>query len=107
MMTMRWNETCILIAESDPLQLPDGSWAPGGQIETTVFCNPYSVGLESWLASTRDIGLSADAEIQVRTADYDGQTTVWYHDGYYTVERTTVSGEITNLQLGRKVGDVE
>ena len=103
---MRWNETCMLISHTDPVQQADGSWAQGTEVETMVFCNPYSVGLESWLVSTRDLGLSADAEIQVRTSDYDGQDTVWYHDGYYTVERTTVSGEFTNLQLGRKVGDV-
>lgn len=103
---MRWNETCMLISESDPIQEADGSWTPGAEIETLVFCNPYTVGREDWLVSNRDLGLTADAEIQVRTADYDGQDTVWYHDGYYTVERVTVSGEVTNLQLGRKVGDV-
>lgn len=103
---MRWGETITLIADSEPVQNADGSWTAGERVETEVFCNPYTVGLESWLVSNRDLGLHADAEVQVRTAEYGGQGTAWYHGGEYTVERATVSGEFTNLQLGRKAVDV-
>lgn len=103
---MRWAETCVLVADPESYQADDGSWHEGEAEETTVFCNPYTVGLEQWAVSNRDLGLRADAELQVRSADYAGQRGVVFGGREYTVERVTGSGEFTRLQLGRKAGNV-
>lgn len=103
----RWAKTCVLVGRGEPVQADDGSWSAGEETETEVFCNPYTVGLEEWAVSNRDLGLRADAEIQLRTCDYSGETIVRYNDELYTVERSTVSGDFTKLQLGRRTPNVE
>lgn len=103
---MRYAETATLVALPSRTQAEDGSWTEGDAEETEVFCNPYTVSLNDWLVSNRDLGLRADADIQLRTIDYDGQPVVRYHDNEYAVERVTVSGEFTRLQLGRKAANV-
>lgn len=102
----RWAETCVLVAGGAPEQLEDGSWAVGEAEESEAFCNPYTVGLEAWTVSNRDLGLGADAEVQLRSCDYAGQPTVRYRGNEYAVERVTDSGEFVRLQLGRKAGNV-
>lgn len=102
----RWFEICTLVSDGEPTQTESGSWTIGEQEETVVFCNPYTVGLDTWLVSNRDLGLKADAEIQVRACDYTGQPTVLYRDNEYTVEKVTDSGEFIRLQLGRKAKNV-
>lgn len=103
---MRYAEACTLVALPSRYQASDGSWQDGDTVETEVFCNSYTVSLEEWSVSNRDLGLRADAELQLRTVDYDGQPTVIYNGAEYTVERVTVSGEFTRLQLGKLVPNV-
>lgn len=72
--------------------------------KTTIWANVYTVGLNSWLAG-RAAGLHADAEIQVRSVDYDGQNIIVMGDDEYSVERVTNTGEFTRLVLSHRLGN--
>lgn len=97
---MRWNQTIRLIGEPQISQDEMGNVVSTEAVPRTVFCNPYTVGASAWAASI-DLGLRADAEVEVRTVDYDGENTAVYDGTEYTVERIEVKGDITRLQLGR------
>lgn len=71
---------------------------------TLLWANVYTVGLNSWLAG-RAAGLHADAEIQVRSVDYDGQNIIVMNNEEYTVERASNTGEFTRLVLSHRLGN--
>lgn len=100
----RWNDTCELISSPERHQDAEGNWVQGPQEATEVFCNRYSVGGSTW-ASVVDAGLRADAEVQVRSADYAGQDEVRYRGVEYDVTRVQDSGEFTRLTLGRRLSN--
>lgn len=71
---------------------------------TLLWANVYTVGLNAWLAG-RAAGLHADAEIQVRSVDYDGQNIIVMNGEEYTVERASNTGEFTRLVLSHRLGN--
>lgn len=99
---MRWNETCMLVKKKyEPddegvMQIEDE--------ESVVFCNPFTVGAHTW-SSMYEIGMSADAEIQVRSCDYSGQRDVLYRDEWYSVEIVKEEGDFTRLTLRHQKSD--
>lgn len=99
---MRWNETCVLIAKA--YELDDEGVPQPTDTETEVFCNPFSVGANTW-SSMYEIGISVDAELQVRTCDYDGQRDVIYRGKQYSIERIEEQGDFTRLTVRHQQSD--
>lgn len=99
---MRFNETCILVAKTYE---PDdeGVQRPVDE-KSEVFCNPYSVGAHTW-SSMYEIGISADAEVQLRSCDYEGQRDVLYRDKWYSVEVVKEDGDFVRLTLRHQQSD--
>ncbi len=101
---MRFNETCILIASTFQVD-KRGAMQPV-EVETEVFCNPQHVGANTW-SSMYEIGISVDAKLQVRTADYDGQRDVRYRGKRHSVEVIDERGDFTVLTLRVQQSDKE
>lgn len=99
---MRWNETCVLCAKA---YTPDDEGvAMVADTKTEVFCNPFTVGAQTWY-SMREMGISPSAEIQVRTCDYSGERDVLYRGEWYSVEGVSEAGDFTRLILRHQVSD--
>jgi len=101
---VRWNSTCTLVGKTYE---PDSE----GVMQPTdhpveVFCNEFSVGANTW-SSMYEIGISADAELQVRTCDYEGQRDVFYNEKWYSVEIVKTEGDNTRLTLRHQQSDSE
>ena len=99
---MRFNETCTLISTS---YVPDdeGVEVPT-ETRSLVFCNPFSVGASTW-SSMYEIGISVEAELQVRSCDYAGQRDVVFRDRRYSVEYVKEEGDFTRLILRHQQSD--
>jgi len=101
---MRWNETCTLVDKS---YVPDVEGVPQpAETRTVVFCNPRTVGAHTW-SSMYEIGISADAQIQVRTCDYEGQRDVLYRDKWFSVEIVQEKGDFSVLTLRHQKSDTD
>ena len=101
---MRWNETCVLV---DKVYALDREGVPQPtETRTKVFCNPRTVGAHTW-SSMYEIGISCDAQIQVRTCDYADQLDVLYRGTWYSVEVTQERGDYTVLTLRHQKSDGE
>ena len=99
---MRWNETCTLVAKD---YTPDDEGVMAVQdTRTDVFCNSFSVGAHTW-SSMYEIGISVDAELQVRSCDYDGQRDVYYREKWYSVEVVKEEGDFVRLTLRHQQSD--
>ena len=97
---MRFNAECILI-ELEQTQDDEGN-ASYERIETEAYCNEYSVSTSSFMAA-KSAGLHADAEIELRSIDYDGQPIVELEGVEYNVERTENTGDLIRLTLARRL----
>lgn len=97
---MRWAATATLVGVSEA-QRADGSFSEGRE-EREVFCNERSVGTSAWLAA-RAAGLHADAEIELRACDYDGQSSCTLRGVEYEVESARSTGETCTLTLRRRL----
>ena len=100
---MRFNSTATLypVTVSQDAQ---GNTVPTKGEPREVYANPYEIGLNSYIAA-QAAGLHADAEIQLRSADYDGEVIVFYEGQEYTVARVSVAGEYTRLTLSRRLAN--
>lgn len=99
----RYSEVITLVSVGEPTVDDEGNQTLE-RIETDVFANRYTMGLNTW-AAARANGLHADARFNVRTFDYAGQQRA-IHDGIeYEVERASVRGEFTTLVLKRRLGN--
>lgn len=99
---MRWNETCTLIAKGYELD-DEGVPVPTCE-ETDAFCNAFAVGATTW-SSMYEMGISVDAELQLRTCDYAGQRDVLYREEHYSVERVEEAGDFTRIFLRHQQSD--
>lgn len=97
---MRFNAECVLIALTQT-QDAEGN-AMYEREETESFCNMYSVSTSSFMAAV-SAGLHADAEIELRSIDYDGQPIVELEGVEYNVERTENTGDLIRLTLARRL----
>ena len=101
---MRWNETITLV---DKRFAPDSEGVPQPTAErTTVFCNPRTVGAHTW-SSMYEIGISCDAQVQVRTCDYHDQADVFYRGKWFSVEAVQEKGDFTVLTLRHQKSDYD
>lgn len=99
---MRWTDTVTLVSR-EMTQDEYGAWHQGDPVETTVFCNRRTLGGRR-RSDAVDVGMRAEAEVEVRTCDYAGQTEVVYLGETYDAEPTW-HGDFTYLTLGRRVAD--
>lgn len=97
---MRWDKTAKLVEKSVSIA-EDGS-AHEGSKATTVFVNVRSIGTTAWLAA-RSAGLHADAEVELHTCDYSGESCVVLEGVEYDVERAACKGEFTTLTLKKRL----
>lgn len=98
----RYNEVCNLISKT--MEQDDEGVVHETATSTQVFCNPYTVGTQGW-ATARLADYTADAELQVRTCDYDGQSDVEYDGDAFSVKQVMVQGDFTRLMLERRLAD--
>lgn len=73
---------------------------------TEVFCSPKVIGASTW-SSMYEMGVSADAQIYVRTCDYEGQCDVLYRNGWYSVETVQEKGDFTALTMRHQKSDTD
>jgi len=101
---MRWDSEITLVAKSYE---PDSEGVPQPTVvETTVFCNEYSIGAATW-SSMYEIGISVDAEVQVHSFEYDGQRDAFYKGTWYSVEVVKREGDYTRLMLRHQKSDTD
>lgn len=100
---MRYNSVATLSKEvvvSDER----GNLKPVKGEPNDVFTNTYDIGMSTYMAA-QEAGLHADAEIQLRTADYDGENIAEIDGIEYTVEHVQTEGEYTRLILARRLSN--
>lgn len=101
---MRWKDTCTLVSKS---YAPDDEGVLSVTDERTeVFCNPFTVGAHTW-SSMYEIGISADAELQVHSLEYDGQRDVLFKGKWYSVETVKEEGDFVRLVLRHQASDTD
>lgn len=101
---MRWNDTCTLVDKT--YEMDEEGVPQPTDTKVEVFCNPRTVGAHVW-SSMYEIGISCDAQIQVRTCDYDEQRDVFYRGKWYSVEVTQEKGDFTVLTLRHQKSDTD
>lgn len=101
---MYWDDEVYLLAKPDLAQDAEGNIVPGEPERRHRLCNSFTVGAQTW-ASAVDLGLRADAEIQLWAFEYDGEDEVEYHGVEYDVVRATRQGDYVRLQLGRRASN--
>ena len=98
----RWNSTATLIAVTASF---DSEGNPSESTsETDVFCNVRRVGAEAYMAA-RSAGLHADAEVEVRSADYAGQQRALIGGREYEIEGVRGTGEFAVLTLAKRLSN--
>lgn len=101
---MFWNKVIDLV------RLENGCTEEGAPTvvevgRTSVYANSQHVGMEKW-AAARSVGLHADAAIEIRSIDYDGEQVCELDGDAYDIERVYNRGEWTNLTLKKRLGTV-
>lgn len=100
---MRYNATAILRDVATNMTVDDeGSEIEGEPIDTEVFCNKRSIGIETW-ATVAELGPKPEAQISVRSCDYDNQTLVLLDGREYDVSYTTTRGDYTIITLATHI----
>lgn len=100
---MRFNSVATLFTEvvqSDA----KGNLAPVKGDPHEVFANQYSIGATTFMAA-QEAGLHADAEIQLRAVDYNGENIALFDGDEYTVERVESEGDFTRLTLAKRLSN--
>ena len=100
---MRFNSTAILYPVTTYQDSRGNNVREYGE-PREVYANVYEIGLNSYIAA-QAAGLHADAEIQMRSIDYEGEQAVAFDGKEYTVERVSETGEYVRLTLARKLGN--
>lgn len=98
------NMVVKLLSNAGRYQDDSGVWHDGEMTERTVYANQYSLG-----ASTRsallDMGLSAEAEVEVILGAYKGEAEAVYGGVQYDVISTSDTAGHTRLVLGRRINN--
>lgn len=100
---MRYNGTAVLRDVATNMTVDEeGNEVDGEPIDTEVFCNVRSVGIETW-ATVAELGIKPEAQIQVRSCDYADQTLVLLNGREYDVSYTSTRGEFTIITLATHI----
>lgn len=94
---MRWNSVIVLRdIEANMVVDDEGSEREGEPVDTRVFCNVRTVGLETW-ATAGQLGPKPELQVEVRTIDYAGQTQAVYEGREYDLSYSSARGDNTIL----------
>lgn len=100
---MRYNGTAVLRDVATNMTVDEeGNEVEGEPIDTEVFCNVRSVGIETW-ATVAELGIKPEAQIQVRSCDYADQTIVLLNGREYDVSYTSTRGDFTIITLATHI----
>lgn len=94
---MRWDSVIALRDIESAMTVDDeGNEVEGKPVDTQVFCNVRSIGLETW-ATAAQLGPKPELQVEVRTIDYHGQTQAVYQGREYDLSLATTRGDNTVL----------
>ncbi len=94
---MRWTDVITLRdIETNMVVSDEGAEVEGEPVDTQVFCNVRTMGLETW-ATAAQLGLKPELQVEVRTIDYSGQTQAVYHGREYDLSHSSTRGDNTIL----------
>lgn len=101
---MRFNKTAILRDVSTCMTVDDEGIEiqANPPIDTEVFVNLRDKGNESW-STVAELGFKPEAQIQLRSCEYDNQTIVVLDGREYDVSYTTTRGEYTIIALATHI----
>lgn len=94
---MRWDSIILLrdIVTNSYVD-EDGNDCEGEPIDTQVFCNVRTIGIETW-ATAATLGPKPELSVEVRTVDYVGQTQAVYNGEEYDLSYSSRRGDTTIL----------
>lgn len=94
---MRWDSVIALRdVVTNSYVDAEGNDCEGEPIDTQVFCNVRSMGIETW-ATAASLGPKPELSVEVRTIDYHGETQA-VHDGReYDLSYSNRRGDTTVL----------
>lgn len=94
---MRWDSVITLRdVETNMVVNDEGAEVETEPVDTQVFCNVRSVGFETW-ATAAQLGLKPELQVEVRTADYAGQSQAVFNGREYDLSYSTTRGDNTIL----------
>ena len=94
---MRWDSVITLRDIETNMTVDDeGNEVEGEPIDTQVFCNVRTVGLETWVTAAQ-LGPKPELQVEVRTVDYAGQTQAVYKGREYDLSYSSARGDNTIL----------
>lgn len=94
---MRWDSVILLRdIEAGMVVNDEGAEVEAEPVDTQVFCNVRSVGFETW-ATAAQLGLKPELQVEVRTADYAGQSQAVFNGREYDLSYSTTRGDNTIL----------
>lgn len=94
---MRWDSVIVLrdIVTNSYVD-DDGNDVEGEPIDTQVFCNVRTMGIETW-ATAASLGPKPEIQVEVRSIDYAGQTQAVYQGREYDLSYSSRRGDNTVL----------
>jgi len=95
------SKTDVITLISETYEKDDDGNMIATTVSTDTFVNVFTVGAASFWAAAEH-GIRADAEVQLRTSEYNNERLVNFRDTEYTVERVNDTGEFTRLTLQRR-----
>ncbi len=100
---MRYNSVATLYTETVEAD-SHGNMKPVKGEPNDVFANKYTIGASTFMAA-QEAGLHADAEIELRSVDYNGENIAVFEDVEYTVENVSDYGDFVRLTLARRLSN--
>lgn len=94
---MRWDSVITLRdVETNAYVNDEGGEVEGEPIDTQVFCNVRTIGIETW-ATAAQLGPKPEIQVEVRTIDYAGQTQAVFNGREYDLSHSATRGDSTIL----------
>lgn len=95
----------ITLCKKTALQDCIGQAVDSAVEERTIQCEVDSIGRSEWLTAQQG-GYMSEIMVKVFSASYQGESIVQYNGKTYEVYRTFQAGDITELYLGTRIGDL-
>lgn len=73
--------------------------------ERTIQCVVDTIGRSEWITAQQG-GYESEIMVKVFSASYNGESIAAYNGKTYEVYRTYQSGDMTELYLGTRIGDI-
>lgn len=73
--------------------------------ERTIQCEVDSIGRGEWITAQQG-GFQSEIMVRVFSASYNGESICQYCGKTYEIYRTFQSGDMTELYLGTRIGDI-